>query len=72
VRHWSPLNVWICRESRAGMPSAIIHSTRVRGSRVALSMVRSGLGVFEKAGESRTCPARWSSACSAMKARAKS
>ena len=37
------------------MPSAIIHSTRVRGSRVALSVVRSGLGDLLKAGRGVRC-----------------
>jgi hypothetical protein len=47
------MNLWIWRERRASMPSVIIHSTRVRGSRVAFSVVRRGLGFLVKAGERR-------------------
>jgi hypothetical protein len=54
------------------MPSAIIHSTRVRGSRVALSVVRRGLGDLEKAGERRTLPTLVGRSWVRMKSRAKS
>ena len=42
------MNLWIWRERRASTPSAIIHSTRVRGSRVALSVVRKRAGCLRE------------------------